>query len=256
MMSRYITRREFVGAAASVVALAGCGIMLEPAKASATTAYGSQVSMHHNGKTYYGKCMVGNGNGSSVTGYAITNTSSVVGTGHIGALVRVYSTSGRLMGSREAYNGSSTQYFNVQTDSFTTSAGAFYYADGSLFAWDGSGYVTKNIPRTPNVGRSREPFAVSEYPINADGFTFGSLLSAESVGEGPYLVSAVSEAGVEGFVRLEDIQDPIPRAPEEAVALYGEESSGTIPLFDLEGNQIDVFVLRYGGGNCEPFDAA
>lgn len=248
-----LTRREFVVTAASMVALAGGGLLLAPSEAYANTAYGSQISTTKGGITYYGKCMVGNGNGSAVTGYAITSASSAVATGHIGALVKVYNTSGRFMGSKEAYNAVSTQYFNVQTDAFATANGAYYYAEGVLYAWDTYGYARPKIPRTPNVGRSLSPFVIDEFPVNSDGLTYGSLLSADYVGEEPDLVSAVSETGTEGYVRLGDLSSPLPRTPEEAVALYGDESVKIIPLLDLDSNQIDELILRYGGGTYEPF---
>lgn len=251
MQGERITRREFVGAMVSAAVLSGCGSMLGPSEAMANTAYGSQISFAAGGKTYYGKAMVGNGDGSRATGYAIASASSAVGVGQIGALARLYDFNGRFKTSREAYNSASGTNLTVSTDAISTTSGTYYYANGILYGWNRSGYTAADIPRTPNVGRFLMPFVVDNYPVTSRGLAYGSLLSAEFVGEEPDLVSAVSESGVEGFVRLSDLNGPSPRTPEEAVALYGEESSKTIPLVDLDGNQLDVVILHYGGAACE-----
>lgn len=252
-MNESISRRDFVGMTAIAI-IAGCGMMAYPDMAYAGSAYGSQVSLSAGGKTYYGKCMVAAS--TTATGYAITSASSVVANGWIGAYVCLADSNGRCRASKTAYSGSSTQYFNVQTSSVNAASGSSYHAYGTLYGWNGSGYSSKPIPQTPNASRAAAAFAVDSYPVNADGLTYGSILSAEYVGEEPDLVSAVSENGVEGFVRIDNLKDPIPRTPEEAVALYSEESSRTIPLVDLDGNQLDVIVLHYGGGTCEPLEVA
>ena len=251
-MDNYISRRSFVGAAALTV-IAGCGTLLRPGVAHAGSAYGSQTSLSAGGKTYYGKCMVGNGDGSAVTGWAITSASSVVSSGWLGAYVATFDSGGVRQTSKESYCSTSTQYFNVSTNKLYTPVGGYFYAQGRLYGWNGKDYTSKVITRTPNVGRSIPKFAIEEYPVNEMGLTYGSLLSAAYVGKEPDLVSAVTEEGEKGFVRLGDIRTEPPRSPDEASVLYCEETSEAIPVFDLCGNQIGEHILDYGGGSYEPF---
>ena len=84
-----------------------------------------------------------------------------------------------------------------------------------------------------------------EYPVNANGQTYGSSMDAfMSLPEGkvgddvidylPDLVAVTSPDGQEGYVLKEDFLPPAPRTPEEAAAM-AKEGSHTVPLYDEDG---------------------
>ena len=72
-----------------------------------------------------------------------------------------------------------------------------------------------------------------EYPVNANGETYGNYSLRELVGYAPDLVLAVNEDGVQGYVRNTD-------TPVMALSENGE-SSAAIPLYDKDGNVIGTF---------------
>ena len=249
MTKNCITRRSFIEASACLL-LAGAGLTIAPPQALAATAYSDKVSFVAGGKTYSGQAMISNGDGTSITAYALCRASSSVPAGYIGAdiYVALYGTH-LIKASRTAFNNTSTQYFQVATNSISGTSGSYYQAYANIYGWNGSDYSLRQTSYTPNVGRkSLNSIAINEYPINRSGLSYGSIFSTEYVGHEPDLVAAVSESGTEGFVYLSDLHQPTPLSPQEAVALYGHEDQRSIPLVDVDGNQLDEFVICLGGG--------
>ncbi len=78
-----------------------------------------------------------------------------------------------------------------------------------------------------------------QYPKNASGETYGSLLYATSPETEPDLVKAMGVDGTVGYVRITDLNGPQPKTPEEAIAL-SEAVSGpyTIPLYQKDGKTV------------------
>ena len=67
-----------------------------------------------------------------------------------------------------------------------------------------------------------------KYPVNSRGETYGSIMLAHQVGQGPDLISAVSSDGVRGYVRADDF-------------LSDNVGERNLSLCDLEGNVIGTF---------------
>lgn len=107
---------------------------------------------------------------------------------------------------------------------------------------DASEFIGKNIDEVYALladGRAENPelwaladeFLVNgEYPVNANGETYGDYSLRKIVGYAPDLVLAVNEDGVQGYVRHTDTP----------VATWSDGRAG-IPLYDKEGTVIGVF---------------
>ncbi|MFS0728350.1 peptidase M56 BlaR1 [Paenibacillus sp. 1P07SE] len=90
------------------------------------------------------------------------------------------------------------------------------------------------------------------YPVNANGQTYGSAADAPSRDAEPDLIGAYGVDGTLGYVKKEDLNEELPKTPEEALAiqeskaLAGEQS---IPLYDVDGETvIGEFIIHQGQG--------
>lgn len=224
--------------------------MAIPNTAFAASAYSSKISFSAGGKTYYGQSMISTASGQA-TGWALTSASSVVDTGWLGADVRIFNgANGQIIERKRSHSAQATQYYNASL-SISSSRASSFKCDSRIFGWNGSDYTIKYTPYTPSVDRSVRQFAIDRYPVCQDGFTYGSLLSMRYVGVEPDLISALGRHGTEGYVRRVDLCDDVPASPEEAVLLFGHEGEIAIPVYDLSGDQVDVFVTHTGGGSYE-----
>ena len=75
----------------------------------------------------------------------------------------------------------------------------FYHANGDYTG--GSAPVVSYDSSRSAVER----VAVTSYPTNAKGETYGSYLDRNTVGQAPDLIAAMGENGVKGYIRLNDI---------------------------------------------------
>lgn len=73
-----------------------------------------------------------------------------------------------------------------------------------------------------------------DFPKNANGETFGNVLSQYVVGYAPDYISCVGDKGVEGYMRYSDHICP---------------KSDTVNVYDMDGNIVDQFTLDSGFGN-------
>ncbi|MFT4010136.1 MAG: hypothetical protein QM655_08855 [Nocardioidaceae bacterium] len=97
--------------------------------------------------------------------------------------------------------------------------------------------------------------ATKDFPRSASGLTYGSDALAESTDDAPDLIATVGDAGVSGYVRKADLYGPDFKTPEEALAWQTKISktrADVIPVFDLNGKQVDVFTLMVGSGTTDP----
>jgi hypothetical protein len=76
------------------------------------------------------------------------------------------------------------------------------------------------------------------YPQNEKGQTYGSAADATSFENEPDLISAYGIDGTLGYVKKEDLHEPPPKTPEEAVRLTKQSRSKEIPLYDVDGETI------------------
>lgn len=87
--------------------------------------------------------------------------------------------------------------------------------------------------------RSIEPAHV--YPRNENGQTYGSELYATSPATAPDLILARGVDGTIGYVRSADLNEEMPKTPEEALAQQNMHKVGDvrqIPLYAVDGKTV------------------
>lgn len=91
--------------------------------------------------------------------------------------------------------------------------------------------------------------AVTDWPVNARGMTYGSALQAMSPEDEPDLIQVVATNGKVGYALRSDLNGPMPSTPQEAVrqqpAAPGQNR--VVPVYEADGvTKIGVFVIETG----------
>jgi hypothetical protein len=107
-----------------------------------------------------------------------------------------------------------------------------------------SGYLNRSLEKPP------------VYSVNEYGLTYGSAAKAVSRETEPDLISAVGIDGTKGYVYAKDLDEKMPKTPEEAVAMTkalkkdwaekkakGEKYLRLIPLYEVDGKTV---IGKYG----------
>lgn len=195
------------------------------------------------------------GSGSSATVEAVARVAAEtnVPTGYMGANARLYNSSGSLVkSSGTTYNTSSISAFYVYSQ--RTSTWGQYYAQNTGSFYNGNGYTTYTGYKSPiqiissssskSAGTARaekvleDLMSKAEYDVNENGETYGSAISANTIGVEPDLIAAVGTNGVNGYIKAEELTPEVSTV-EEALALMGENGSvRTISLYDVDGTTI------------------
>ena len=81
-------------------------------------------------------------------------------------------------------------------------------------------------------GRSIAKEAVTSYPVNENGETYGSYLDRHTVGYAPDLIRVRGDEGKSGYVHLSEFR--------------AAEAGDSLTVYDLEGNAVDTFSMRPG----------
>lgn len=93
------------------------------------------------------------------------------------------------------------------------------------------------------------------YPKNQYGQTYGSAMYATSPETEPDLILASGGGDIQGYVKRTDLEQPLPKTPEEAIALTKHNlahPTREIPLYDVDGKTvIGKFIV--GGGTVREF---
>lgn len=76
------------------------------------------------------------------------------------------------------------------------------------------------------------------YPKNALGETYGSALDAKENEKEPDLIRAEAEDGTVGYVRKTELEGPVPKTPEEALALQAKATDRYINVYESDGKTI------------------
>lgn len=176
-----------------------------------------------------------------------------VPTGYMGANARLYNSSGSLVkSSGTTYNTSKISAFYVYSP--RTSTLGQYYAQNTGSFYNGNGYTTYTGYKSPiqilssssskSVSTARaEKFledlmSKAEYDVNENGETYGSAISANTIGVEPDLIAAVGTNGVNGYIKAKELTPEVSTI-QEALALMGENGSvRTISLYDIDGTTI------------------
>jgi hypothetical protein len=95
--------------------------------------------------------------------------------------------------------------------------------------------------------RSAPAGACPPYPRNASGQTYGSALCASSPSTESDLIKAEGVGGIVGYVRKVDLEEPMAKTPEEALARQRSRAgkARTIPLYAVNGKTV-IGIFRVG----------
>jgi hypothetical protein len=187
---------------------------------------------------------------STVEAVASVDADGSVPTGYMGADARLFDSSAKVVASSLAYNTSSTAGFYVYSPRISTPGQ--YYAKNIGYFYNGNGYTsypgyqspiqTLSSSKAESTAKAEETLeeiaSRTEYAVNDNGETYGSALSADTIGMEPDLIAAVGTNGVNGYVRAEELAPEVSTI-EEALALMGENGSiRTIPLYAVDGTTV------------------
>ena len=93
--------------------------------------------------------------------------------------------------------------------------------------------------------------AMSDFPVNDRGQTYGSSAQTGTLETMPDLVGVVGNNGYEGFVEKRHLVEPEPRNPAEARRIgraMRKNPPGPVPVYALDGTtQLDVFTPFVAG---------
>jgi len=90
------------------------------------------------------------------------------------------------------------------------------------------------------------------YKVNVHGKSYGSIFDSKSPTQEPDLIQAIGINGKTGYVRNEDLNPPLPKNPQEALAQQkAAETPKRIPVYAEDGvTVIDTFIV--GGPPAAP----
>jgi hypothetical protein len=82
--------------------------------------------------------------------------------------------------------------------------------------------------------------ALTDWPTNANGLTYGSALFATSPQDEPDLIAALATNGKVGYVYKSDLDGPAPSTPQEALSLQAASAGKTrvIPVYEVDGSTV------------------
>ena len=159
-----------------------------------------------------------------------------------------YNPSGTYTMSVHATSSVTGTYHSIGMALFYTgtvnSSGNYNYSGFNLIDPIYQYYASSSSSSSP-APLSIQPSAA--YQVNRDGLTYGSGMSYELCGEYPDLIQAVGTNGNSGYVRNTDVMY-IAKDTEDAAEYSKTVEGSTIPVYDIDGNIIDTFILT---GTCE-----
>jgi len=114
-------------------------------------------------------------------------------------------------------------------------------------------YPRPAIPSTPDQSTSTTVVhsGATDWPVNAQGQTYGSSAGAASAPDEPDLVLAQATNGRVGYVLATDLEGPMPASPEEALAWQAASAGKTrvIPVYLADGVTI-IGEFQVGPGTA------
>lgn len=183
-------------------------------------------------------------------------------TGYMGGHGRLFTSTGTLWCSGLiTYNTAAvSNHYNYSPRTYIA---GLYYAQSRAFFYNGDGYDAYTGYTSPILTLISTPSSSydsiinsaervldeicsrTSYEKNENGETYGSALSAETIGVEPDLIAAIGTNGVEGYVRSSDFATGV-MSPEEAIVYMDNLSDSiSIPLYDVNGSTVlGEFVLK------------
>lgn len=187
-----------------------------------------------------------------------------VGSGYMGGRTYIYNSSGSLKSSSDwDYNSSPCTGIDF--------AGAEWHSPGTYYTvakfhyYNGNGYsstftanrtvnvVVNNSKSSPSLslGNSKDLIDAGNVSTTPDGRTYGSGLLGIFDGEMPYMVSAIGNNNIEGYVLSSDLEGNTATTLADAKSMClkpGERVTRVIPLYSLSGEVIGSFSMITVGG--------
>lgn len=189
--------------------------------------------------------------GQTIEAVGFVKANTGVPAGYMGVQARLFDQSGTMKTSSSmAYNENDGNINNYAYSPRLTSKGVYYSQTKAAFYY-GSGYTSYVGYRSPNQTFSNTESGISvknskdieellsktQYSLNSNGETFGSALSANTIGAEPELISAEGTNGVKGYIRSEDLAPKV-SSIDEAIKQTGKNGDiRKIPLYDVEGKK-------------------
>lgn len=173
--------------------------------------------------------------------------------GYMSAQSTIYNADKSLIKSSSMTSNNTNINFHYEETPQLVTHDTLLYVSGSYEILSGTGRVVLGVVNTIEYDdgsfsetRPRslmEEEGITEYPVNADGLTYGSLLYANDIGEQPDLISAVGTDGTTGYILRKDF-DPELYTMDAVLAWQAAlVKDDKIPLYDLEGNQIGEYAM-------------
>lgn len=173
-------------------------------------------------------------------------------TGYMGAQARLYTEGGTLKKSSSfVYND--VPVVNIYAYSpRATSTNIYFYSQSKIKLYNGNGYTTYTANKSPNckvksfalaISDDIEEFSITTFKENDEELSYGSGLQVDEQGDEPDLIAAIGINNKNGYIKSADL-NPQTTSPEEACEVNRDlKSAYSIPVYDLEGNVIDQFIV-------------
>ncbi len=173
--------------------------------------------------------------------------------GYMGAQARLYDANRQLRKSGDlVYN--SRDCVNLYAYSpKATSTTTYFYAQSKIKLYNGNGYTTFTANESPNCKVKTAALSIESNWEEAFGFTtfgkggkrlsYGSGLQVNDMGDEPDLIEAVGVNNQSGYVKSDDLMIEASTPQEACQAVQKGAGSYSIPVYDLNGNVIDQFVV-------------
>ena len=161
------------------------------------------------------------------------------------AALRVYLYENDEVSTSAGWSTSNDYIHYLNTRSRAVSGDLRVEGEYMLYHPNGSDYTSATAPKVYyTLNRSADDReAVSSYPVNSKGETYGSYLDRHTAGEAPELIAAVGEDDVHGYVRQEDFAPELETLEEMQRWQAQVDQDNLIPLYDQEGNEIGTYAL-------------
>ncbi len=228
-----------------------------------SSTMGTWISFSANGKNYdsVSYCYTYTNIGAdSATQVNLKGTAAV---GDMGAMARLYNSSGTLkVSSTWSYNTNTGTNKALLVYTGRNLGSEYYYGQGQARAYNGNGYNTYTTNRTPNcylgpilvkapLGQNLDTLESLELDIdtidsslkavriNDNGQTYGSSLFIPE--QELDLIAAESIDGIEGYILNKDLNEEIPTTREEAIAQMQknqQEGKKIIPVYAVDGKTV------------------
>ncbi len=164
----------------------------------------------------------------------------------MGAQARLYTSAGKLKkSSTMKYNDSPLAAIVVYSPRVKTGT-TYYYAQSKVRLYNGNGYNSYSALKSPNsrsAGLEVKDIEFEKVVFRGEELTYGLGLQADGAGDEPDLIEAVGIHGECGYVLSNDLSAHV-STPSDAIQVTAAKGGEfAIPVYSLDGNIVDSFVV-------------